>query len=114
MKHKNKNTCFSYVVLPRNHHDISIGISTRNGHVCFSCAYAYVAVMPTEDNIRKTSVFVQSSDASCLMFMLRLLLFSLASRLWSCLCLCASENQPSKISVLLVLMLMRTLILMSR
>ena len=30
----------------------------KNGHVCFSCAYAYVAVIPSEDNIRKASVFV--------------------------------------------------------
>ena len=42
----------------------------KNGHVCFSCAYAYVAVIPSVDNIRKTSVFVSSYD-SCL-----------------CLCLC--------------------------
>ena len=28
----------------------------KNGHVCFSCAY--VAVIPSEDNIRNTSVFV--------------------------------------------------------
>ena len=54
---KNKHTCFSYVVLARNHRDISTGISTKKTDVFFfPCAH--VAVIPSEDNIRKTSVFV--------------------------------------------------------
>ena len=50
-------------------------------HVCFSCAYAYayanayVAVIPSEKNIRKTSVFVLL--LLLLMFRLMLLLSSL-------------------------------------
>ena len=55
MKHKkNKHPYFCYVVFTRNHRH------KKNGHVCFSCtyAYAYVAVIPSEDNIRKIRVSV--------------------------------------------------------
>ena len=38
-KHKkNKHTCFSYVVLTRNHRDISISISTRKTNFCGTVA----------------------------------------------------------------------------
>ena len=30
----------------------------KNKHVRSSCAYAYVAVIPSENNIRKTTAFV--------------------------------------------------------
>ena len=55
-KHKNKHTCFSCVVLTRNHDKLFRS----------SCAYAnaYVAMIPSENNIRKTSSC--SSYASCL------------------------------------------------
>ena len=52
----NRHTCFSHVVLTRNHRDISISVSTRRTD--FSCAYTYVAVIPSKDNIRTTSVSV--------------------------------------------------------
>ena len=68
-KHKNKHTCFSYVALTRNHRNVSISKHKKNKHVRSFCAYAYgyVAVIPSEDNIRKTIVFV------LLMFMLMLM-----------------------------------------
>ena len=57
----------------------------------FSCAYAYVAEIPSENNIRKTSVFV------LLMLVLMFMLMLLLSLLALCLCSCASENQPELI-----------------
>ena len=59
MKHKkNKHTYFSYVVLTRNYRDIGISISTRRTDmfVFLVLMLMHVAVIPSEDNIRKTTV----------------------------------------------------------
>ena len=50
-------------------------------------ACAYVAVIPSEDNIRKTSVFV------FLMLVLKFMLMLLSS-LVLCLCLYTIKNEP--------------------
>ena len=54
---KNKHTnCFPYIVLTRNHRDISI--RKRNMFVFLVLMLSLYRGIPSEDNIRKTSVFL--------------------------------------------------------
>ena len=61
--------CSSVVVDDDQIHHVGRDL-LKNKHVRSSCAYAYVAVVPSEDNIRKTSVFV--------LFMLRAYVYGYA------------------------------------
>ena len=71
-------------VLKTRHRDIFSNLLCCEYYHKKICAYAYVAVIPSKNNIRKTGVFALLMLV--LMFMPMSLLSSLA------LCLCASEN----------------------